>query len=127
MSDGRQKMTTTCIVCPNGCQLTVTLDGAPVVTGHRCARGEAYGIAEARHPARVVTCVVRTDSPHWPCVSVKTSAPLSRELIPSLLETLYAMTAPLPVARGDVILRDFRGAGIDVVATKSAPPPGSAA
>jgi CxxC motif-containing protein len=75
----------------------------------------------------VVTCVVRTDSPHWPCVSVKTSAPLSRELIPSLLDALYAMTAPLPVARGDIILRDFRGVGVDVVATRSAPPPGSAA
>ena len=33
----------TCIVCPKGCQLTVTLEGKEVVSveGQTCKRGEA--------------------------------------------------------------------------------------
>ena len=47
----------TCIVCPRGCTLTVTLDSAlenPVVSveGQGCKRGVDYATAECTHPTR---------------------------------------------------------------------------
>ena len=42
----------TCIVCPMGCSLTVTLEGGKVqsVSGNTCPRGAKYGEEECTHP-----------------------------------------------------------------------------
>ena len=40
----------TCIGCPLGCAITVTMDGSTVtaVTGNTCPRGDAYARKELR-------------------------------------------------------------------------------
>ena len=46
----------TCIGCPLGCALKVTIDGENVtVTGNTCKRGADYGAKEVTHPMRIVT------------------------------------------------------------------------
>ena len=55
----------TCIVCPRGCTLTVTLDSAlenPVVSveGQGCKRGVDYATAECTHLTRVLTTTAPT-------------------------------------------------------------------
>ena len=42
----------TCIGCPMGCPLVVTMDGGEVVsvTGNTCKRGEIYGRKEVTNP-----------------------------------------------------------------------------
>ena len=43
----------TCIGCPLGCALKVTIDGENVtVTGNTCKRGADYGAKEVTHPTR---------------------------------------------------------------------------
>ena len=51
----------TCIGCPMGCPLVVTMDGGEVVsvTGNTCKRGEIYGRKEVTNPTRIVTSTVR--------------------------------------------------------------------
>ena len=49
---------------------------------------------------------------------VKTDAPLAKELIPALLSELYHLTLEPPVETGTVILEDYRGSGVNVVATR---------
>ena len=50
----------TCIGCPLGCAITVTMDGGNVVsiTGNTCKRGSDYAAKEVTHPTRIVTSTV---------------------------------------------------------------------
>ncbi|MDD5675522.1 MAG: DUF1667 domain-containing protein [Chitinivibrionales bacterium] len=117
-------METICIVCPTGCRLSVE-PGAKglAVTGNKCPRGEKYGLQEAVDPRRVVTAVIRTPSPDWPCVPVKTTGAIPKKMIDGLLKQLYALTAPLPLNRGAVILKNVYDTGINVCCTRTTPPP----
>jgi CxxC motif-containing protein len=47
----------TCIVCPKGCALKVTLEGKEIlkVEGHTCRRGEVYAKDECLTPMRTLT------------------------------------------------------------------------
>ena len=112
-----------CIACPNGCHLDVaqTARGL-VITGNKCPKGEAYGRQEATDPRRVVTAVVRACSTEWPCIPVKTDAPLPKQMVPALLAALNTLLVQVPVKRGDPVLRDFEGTGISVVCTRTIPP-----
>jgi CxxC motif-containing protein len=114
-----------CITCPNGCHLTAeeTASGL-VIKGNKCPKGEKYGQDEMTNPLRTVTAVARTVSEDWPCVPVKTSGAIPVKLVFGLLKEIYSLTVRLPVMRGDPVISDFAGAGIDVVCTRSLPPPG---
>jgi len=109
-----------CIVCPNGCRLTVeqTPDGV-VVKGHRCPNGESYGRDEYLDPRRVVTAVVRTDDPDHPCAPVKSERPVAKKDIMSVLRHLYGIRVTLPVRSGDACIADCCGTGISIVFTRT--------
>lgn len=110
----------TCIVCPRGCTLTVTLDSAlenPVVSveGQGCKRGVDYAIAECTHPTRVLTTTAPTvDSGVVPC---KTNKPIPRELLFEAMEIINTLAAPATVRIGDVLIANILNTGADVVAT----------
>ena len=69
----------TCIGCPLGCALKVTIDGENVtVTGNTCKRGADYGAKEVTHPMRIVTSTVCVKNGTIPMVSVKNSTGYSK-------------------------------------------------
>lgn len=121
----------TCIVCPLGCQLTVEepAGGELIVSGNRCARGAAYAEEEIRAPKRMVTATCRIaalgaagadarfDRPRR--VPVKSSIPCPREYVDELIADIYALSVPVPVARGARLIENWKGRGIDVVAARS--------
>lgn len=108
-----------CISCPIGCRLTVAVDGEAVtVTGNQCPRGEVYGTEEMLSPRRVVTATVATGSPVIPRLPVRTTAPLPKEHIGSLLNRAYGLVVPLPVRKGQIVVEDIMGTGIDLVASR---------
>ena len=118
----------TCIVCPMGCSLSVDeasiTDGPSLsVRGNRCLRGAVYAQEEICFPKRVVTatCAIAGDPPHNALhrVPVKTSAPCPKGQILALLADVYSAQAMLPVKAGDTIIADWKGSGIDVVATRN--------
>ena len=114
-----------CISCPLGCRLTVTWENEEdiTVTGNRCANGESYAREEILAPKRVVTATVAVTvgaAASLPRrLPVKTSAPLLKEHIPGLLNRLYTMEVEPPLRRGEVILEDIAGTGVDLVTTRS--------
>jgi CxxC motif-containing protein len=113
----------TCIVCPIGCSLTVNEDsnGNLSVTGNRCLRGGAYAMEEIRAPKRTVTatCQIDKEAASVKRVPVKTASPCPKEKIPALLEDIYKLKITLPVKTGDVLINDWKGEGINVVATRT--------
>ena len=64
----------TCIGCPMGCPLTVTMEAGEVisVTGNTCKRGDVYARKEVTNPTRIVTSTVRVSGGDADMVSVKT-------------------------------------------------------
>jgi CxxC motif-containing protein len=107
-----------CISCPAGCHLDITRDGENIsVSGNNCPRGVKYAQQELTDPRRIVTAVVFAAGDKRICIPVKSSAPVPMKLIPELLKELYSLRIPLPVGIGEVILKDFRSTGIDVVAS----------
>ncbi len=124
----------TCITCPMGCRLKAETSpsGELSVTGNRCPRGAAYAREELLAPKRTVTATIRARGKAEPGsalgpregggarrIPCKSAAPFPKERVAELLAAIYALEAPLPVKRGQVLLRDALGLGIDVVATRS--------
>ncbi|MDR0910522.1 MAG: DUF1667 domain-containing protein [Spirochaetaceae bacterium] len=119
----------TCIVCPIGCQLTVEEKEAElIISGNRCPRGAVYAEEEMRAPKRVVTATCRivnagtsadinTQKPHRLPVKSNTACP--KELINDLLADIYKLEVQVPIKAGDVLIPNWQGRGIDVIATRS--------
>ncbi len=110
----------TCINCPVGCRMTVSLSdkGSFIsVSGNTCPRGAKYAEQECTQPLRVLTAVIPVSGSITP-LSVKTSAPVPRELIGDIMHALSDVSVSLPVDIGDVILHDVLGSGADIVATR---------
>jgi CxxC motif-containing protein len=106
-----------CLSCPIGCHLEVTADssGELKVAGNRCPKGLDYAREEYTSPKRVVTATCRSRSQRMRRVPVRTNHPLAVELINDLLGEVYALELEPPLEAGHVLIRDFRGTGVDVV------------
>lgn len=111
------KRNLTCIVCPRGCTLEVTLCDAKVtsVTGNACPRGKTYAEDECTAPKRTVTSTARTED--GALVPVKTDKPIPKELVFDLMKEINSTEVSGSVKIGDVIIRDVLGTGANVVAT----------
>ena len=110
----------TCINCPLGCALTVTIDGADVtVTGNTCPRGEAYGKKEVTDPTRIVTSTVPVDGGDIARVPVKTASDIPKGKIFDVMESVHAARAKAPVRIGDVIVENAAGTGVNIVAARN--------
>lgn len=113
-------MEITCINCPVGCRLNVTLENGQVVsvTGNTCKRGETYARQECVDPLRMVTAVIPVAGSAMP-LSVKTRTPIPKNRIADCMRALAGVRMTAPVAAGSVVLADVCGTGVDVIATKS--------
>ena len=111
----------TCIGCPLGCAITVTMDGGNVVsiTGNTCKRGDVYARKEVTNPTRIVTSTVRVSGGSIDMVSVKTKEDIPKGKIFECVKALKGIEVPAPVHIGDVILENVADTGVDIVATKN--------
>ena len=84
----------TCIGCPRGCTLKIERDGDGwSVTGNTCPRGREFAISEM------------TDIP--------------KGRIFDVMDALKTVTVSERIGRGDVVIPDVLGLGVDVIATSS--------
>lgn len=115
-----EKKNLTCICCPMGCQITVTLDNGEVtdVTGNTCKRGDVYARKEVTNPTRVVTSSVRVSGGRIAMVSCKTAGDIPKGEIFDCCKAIQSIEVQAPVKIGDIILKDVCGTGVDVIATK---------
>lgn len=107
-----------CIVCPNGCHLKVDEENGYAVTGNRCEKGVAYGVAELTAPTRVVTSTVRCTGGAHPRCPVKTDRAIPKELMFDAMKLLDNVTLAAPVHVGDVVVENICGTGASFVATR---------
>ena len=111
----------TCIVCPRGCSLCVTLSDegrVEAIEGNACKRGITYATDECTHPQRTVTSTVKCEG--GAIVSVKTSKAIPKEMMFLVMNEINKVRAKDSVKIGDVIIKGVSGTDADVVATSNA-------
>lgn len=114
-----EKRELTCIGCPMGCQITVTIEsGNMSVAGNTCRRGEDYAKKEVTSPARTVTSTVPVADGQIPMVSVKTKEDVPKGKIFECMAEIRNTFVVAPVHIGDIIIENCAGTGVPVVATK---------
>lgn len=114
------EQTITCINCPVGCRMTVTLSDAGEfisVSGNTCPRGASYARQECTLPERMITAVIPVEGSSVP-LSVKTAKPVPKALIPDVMRELGRVHPTLPIEPGQVIIPDVLGTGSDIIATR---------
>ena len=110
----------TCINCPLGCQVTVTMDddkNIEKIEGNSCKRGEIYAKHEVKNPVRVVTSTVKLKDSDDYSVSVKTADAIPKEKMKEAMDEINKAVIKAPVHVGDVLIENIAGTDIDIVAT----------
>lgn len=106
----------TCIVCPNGCRLTVTGTAENIqVEGALCKKGVDFAVNELTRPMRSLTSTVRTAFPDMPRLPVKTRGEIPKG---KMLEAMKIIRRALVTERlktGDIVIENVFGT--DIVAT----------
>lgn len=99
--------TLTCIECPIGCEVEVTLEEREVVLvkGNSCPRGKMYAENEVVCPKRVVTSTIRAKSGEM--IPVKTDKPVKKSEIFTVMQKINQTTCALPVKIGDVLVENI--------------------
>lgn len=110
----------TCIMCPQGCDISVELDGTTItgITGNKCAKGEAYVTQEIENPMRNIATSVLIDGGELPLASVRLSNVIPKDRIFDVMAEIRRVELPAPVHEGDVVIHDVLGLGADVIITK---------
>jgi CxxC motif-containing protein len=110
-----------CIICPNGCRMSVTINednSVAMVENALCERGKAYAVDEIQYPKRRLTSTIRVSGGVLPLVSVKSDSPIPKERIEEAVAELKKLELKAPVKYHQVIVRDLLGTGANVIATK---------
>ena len=107
-----------CIGCPRGCRLTVEeKDGEYIVTGNTCPRGKAFAISEMTAPKRTICSTVKTVFSGCPVLPVRVSDDIPKEKIFDVMREINAVTLRERIGRGDVVIENVLGLGVDVIST----------
>ncbi len=112
----------TCLVCPIGCHLKVTVDESGKfvsVTGNGCPRGEAYAKEEITDPKRVLPTSVKIVDGEMPLVSVRTERAIPKRLIFDAIKIIKFTQVNAPVKRGQIIVENILDTGVNIIATRT--------
>lgn len=80
----------------------------------------AYARQEAVSPRRVLVCLMRCANRSAP-LSVKSTAPIPKELLFRCAGEVYRTRPAAPVEMHQTMIRDICGTGVDIVATNTLP------
>lgn len=109
-----------CIGCPRGCLLRVEKDGDEfIVSGNTCDRGKEFAISEMTAPKRTICSTVKTVFSDVPVLPVRVSKDIPKEKIFDVMKEINAVTLTERIGRGDIIIENVLGLGVNVISTSS--------
>lgn len=106
-----------CIVCPNGCKLTIDDDGN--VFNANCPRGVRFATEEMTCPKRTVCSTVATVFPDFPVLPVRTSEEIPKENILELMGMISSICVDRRLQRGEVLISGLFGTSANLISTAS--------
>ena len=111
----------TCIVCPKGCQLKVTLDDDKKVVsveGATCKRGVEYANNECTNPMRTVTSTAAVAG--GGVVPVKTDNTIPKSLVFDCMKEINKAVVAADAPIGTIVIENVLGTGANVITTRNA-------
>lgn len=111
----------TCIVCPNGCEITVDVENGNLhsITGAACTRGEAYVRQELTDPRRTLASSVVVKGGTLPLVSVRLDAPVPKDKLFDVMDEIRRIELTAPVRIGECAIKNVLGLAGNVIVTKN--------
>ena len=111
----------TCVLCPVGCELEVRKGqaGELQVEGNQCDKGIPFAVEEILDPKRNLATSVPLKGTETKMASVRLTGPVPRDMIFPILAEISALRPEAPVRRGQVLIMDVLGTGVDVIATRT--------
>lgn len=111
----------TCIICPNGCELTAEFEDGKILTveGALCKRGREYVEQELTNPQRNIASSILLEGGVLPLVSVRLSKPIPKDKIFDVMAAIKKARLQAPVRVGQVAIANVLGLGSYVVVTKN--------
>ena len=121
--DKIEKLPLTCIICPMGCSMEVEVETNASgqkkvlsVKDNGCKRGEQYAAKELQNPTRTLTTTIKVEGGEFPLVPVKTAGEVPKASLLQCMEVVRRASCKAPVKRGDVLIYDLLGTGVNVIA-----------
>ena len=119
-----EKRELTCIGCPMGCALIVTIERDATVrvtevSGNICKRGDTYARREVISPTRLLTTTLPVLQGERATVAVKTNGEVPKALLLDCARALRGVTITAPIQAGEVVVHDILHTGVDVIAVKT--------
>jgi CxxC motif-containing protein len=111
-----------CVRCPEGCEITTTLDGygnITEITGNSCKLGIEHVNAEVKDPRRTLTTTVMVNDGVLPLCPVWTEKPVPKDKVMEIAGKLRGITIKAPVNINQVVLENAADTGINVTASRN--------
>ncbi|WP_346916397.1 DUF1667 domain-containing protein [Clostridium sp.] len=110
----------TCIVCPNGCKLTITEKNEELlVEGNKCKRGIEFGINEIKNPLRSIASTVNTIYKEMPRLPVRTDGLIPKSKIFNVMREISKVVITNHVDINEVIIENVLNTGVNIISTSS--------
>lgn len=108
----------TCIVCPNGCSLTVEkLENTWHVNGNKCKRGIDFAISEITDPKRSLCTTVKTTFKKLPRLPVRTDGEIPLKDVFAAMQVLNKIKIERLYHSGEVVVSNILDTGVNVIST----------
>ncbi|MDR0503783.1 MAG: DUF1667 domain-containing protein [Treponema sp.] len=115
-----QKKEITCITCPIGCRISVTLNnGAYYFIGNKCEKGAMFAENEIKSPVRSLTTTVRTVFPDAPVLPVRTRGDVPKQKIKDIIRELSDIIITKRIGIGETVVAGISGTGCDIIAASN--------
>jgi CxxC motif-containing protein len=103
-----------------GCALAVEVENGKVikVSGQKCPKGENYAQSEIENPLRILTATVLCQGLELKMLAVRTDQPIPKTKILSAMEEIRRIRVNNPVEAGDILVKNFLGLEVDLIATR---------
>ena len=112
--------TFTCIMCPQGCEITAEGSEAPYsITGNKCKRGHEYVEQELVNPMRNIATSILVEGGEMPLASVRLSAPIPKAKIFDVMNEIRKVKRTAPIHEGEVVIENVLGLGSNVIVTRT--------
>lgn len=117
--------TFTCIMCPQGCDITAELGENQgkqeilSVRGNKCPKGKAYVTQEIIAPMRNIATSVLVTGGELPLASVRLTKPIPKDRIFDVMAEIRKVHLTAPVEEGEVVISNVLGLESDVILTRS--------